>query len=57
LFLVGAGLDDLEGEVLEFGEQARIFFALSNRGCQSASSAPVRRRVTVLPPTLRVHSA
>jgi hypothetical protein len=37
--------------------RARIFFALSNRGCQAASSASVRRRVTVFPPILRVHSA
>jgi hypothetical protein len=52
-----ACLDDLEGEILEFGEQGAEFFALSNRGWYSASSAGVSRLVTVLPAILRVHSA
>src|SRR6516162_9580276 len=37
--------------------RVRSFFALSNRGWYSASSAGVSRRVMVLPPILRVHSA
>jgi hypothetical protein len=37
--------------------RARSFFALSNRGWYSASSAGVSRRVMVLPAILRVHSA
>src|ERR1035438_6966371 len=37
--------------------RARSFFAWSNRGWYSASSAGVSRRVIVLPPILRVHLA
>src|SRR6266571_1105509 len=37
--------------------RARSFLALSNSGWYSASSRGVSRRVTVLPPILRVHSA
>src|SRR5215472_16142408 len=37
--------------------RARSFFALSDGGWYSASSAGLRRLVIVLPPILRVHSA
>jgi hypothetical protein len=48
-FVAAVCLDGFEGQVLEFGEQAAEFFALSNSGWYSASSEGDRRRVTVLP--------
>jgi hypothetical protein len=47
--LGAAFVDDLQGEVLVVGEQGAEFFALSNRGWYSASSAGLRRRRTFAP--------
>ena len=54
-----AGLASTMSRVRSWSSASSVLIlrALSNRGCQSASSASVSRRVVVLPPILRVHSA
>ena len=55
--LLAAFVDDLQCEVLEFGEQGAELFRVLEKGWYSASSAGVSRLVMVLPTILRVHSA
>ena len=50
-------LDDFEGEVLEFGDQGAEFLRVVEQRLVIGQLFAVSRRVMVLPPILRVHSA